>query len=224
MKDVLKIKGGLPLEGKVRAAGAKNAVTKLLVASVLPEEKIFLFLKSEWNEGRPLIAEPFVTRLLDFSTQWKILKDQTIEFIGATLCENDPFGRYKNNRAGNESGLFGTWHSYLSDPTHVVRPILKKMAHLGYFGNVGIDAMIYKWKGAATLHPVVEINARKTMGYVALNIQQRYFPHDIISLEYVSSKEAPQGLLPSFIQNEKNLVAFPKQLILRHGSKSCNIE
>lgn len=37
--DVLKIKGGKPLTGQIRAAGAKNAMTKLLVASLLSEKK-----------------------------------------------------------------------------------------------------------------------------------------------------------------------------------------
>ena len=32
--DVLKIIGGKPLKGMVKAAGAKNAITKLLVASL----------------------------------------------------------------------------------------------------------------------------------------------------------------------------------------------
>lgn len=37
--DVLKITGGKPLKGYVKAAGAKNAVTKLLVASLLSDKK-----------------------------------------------------------------------------------------------------------------------------------------------------------------------------------------
>ena len=40
--DILKIKGGKPLEGKVKAAGAKNAVTKLLVASLLIRQTLHL--------------------------------------------------------------------------------------------------------------------------------------------------------------------------------------
>ena len=36
---VLKIKGGTPLQGKVKAAGAKNAITKLLVASLLSDKR-----------------------------------------------------------------------------------------------------------------------------------------------------------------------------------------
>lgn len=39
MSEVLKIKGGMPLEGKVKAAGAKNAITKLLVASLISDKR-----------------------------------------------------------------------------------------------------------------------------------------------------------------------------------------
>jgi UDP-N-acetylglucosamine 1-carboxyvinyltransferase len=37
--EVLKIKGGIPLKGSVKAAGAKNSITKLLVASLLSEKR-----------------------------------------------------------------------------------------------------------------------------------------------------------------------------------------
>jgi len=37
--DILKIKGGTPLKGSVKAAGAKNSVTKLLVASLLSDKR-----------------------------------------------------------------------------------------------------------------------------------------------------------------------------------------
>ena len=52
--DVLKIKGGKPLEGKVRAAGAKNAITKLLVASLLSDKRCTFY-------NVPNIAEVEVT-------------------------------------------------------------------------------------------------------------------------------------------------------------------
>lgn len=37
--ELLKIKGGKPLQGTIRASGAKNAMTKLLVASLLSDKK-----------------------------------------------------------------------------------------------------------------------------------------------------------------------------------------
>lgn len=37
--DFLKVKGGTPLKGSVKAAGAKNAITKMLVASLISDKK-----------------------------------------------------------------------------------------------------------------------------------------------------------------------------------------
>lgn len=41
--EVLTIEGGTPLKGSVRAAGAKNAITKLLVASLLSDKKCVFY-------------------------------------------------------------------------------------------------------------------------------------------------------------------------------------
>lgn len=41
--EVLKISGGKPLEGHVKAAGAKNAITKMLVASMISDKKCTFF-------------------------------------------------------------------------------------------------------------------------------------------------------------------------------------
>src|SRR6187401_1244266 len=41
--EVLKIKGGTPLKGIVKAAGAKNSITKLLVASLLSDKRCIFY-------------------------------------------------------------------------------------------------------------------------------------------------------------------------------------
>ncbi len=52
--ETLKIKGGAPLEGRIKAAGAKNAVTKILVASLISDKRCILY-------NVPNIAEVEVT-------------------------------------------------------------------------------------------------------------------------------------------------------------------
>lgn len=42
-EEVLKVKGGIALKGTVRAAGAKNAITKLLVASLLSSKRCIFY-------------------------------------------------------------------------------------------------------------------------------------------------------------------------------------
>jgi UDP-N-acetylglucosamine 1-carboxyvinyltransferase len=51
---MLKIKGGVPLKGSVKAAGAKNAITKLLVASLLSDKRCTFY-------NVPNIAEVEIT-------------------------------------------------------------------------------------------------------------------------------------------------------------------
>lgn len=43
LMEGLKIKGGAPLKGHIKAAGAKNAMTKLLVASLLSDKKCVFY-------------------------------------------------------------------------------------------------------------------------------------------------------------------------------------
>lgn len=109
----------------------------------------------------PLLGEPWVERVLDFSTQW-----ENGNLLGATLLESGPKGSYRATRVG--PNLFKTRDWALEEHLEEVKPVLREIKTLGYFGPLGIDAFIYKENGKETLRPIVEINARKTMGYVAL--------------------------------------------------------
>lgn len=57
MAEILKIRGGRPLSGTVKVRGAKNAATKLLIASLLTEEPCTI-------ENIPLSADIDITREL----------------------------------------------------------------------------------------------------------------------------------------------------------------
>jgi hypothetical protein len=128
----------------------------------------------------PLLAEPWVERVVDFSSQWNQGK-----FLGATLFENDAHGSYQGTRIG----YIPDWA--LEEHLKVARPLIEKIGQMGYWGNIGIDAFIYFWEGQQCLHPVVEINARKTMSWVALQIPAK-------QLNYTLSES---GLLPNRLGN-----------------------
>ena len=177
----------------------------------LPSPHLQKFAEFEFRAGRPLVAEPWVDRKLDFSTQWMIHRDQTIEYFGATICINDQRGKYNSNRVGDLPFLFGKYFPFLLRHQESVFPILQKMAALGYFGNVGIDAMIW---GSDRLHPVVEINARKTMGWIALEISKRHFPKQTIALSYVSKSNLTNLLPDSIMQKNGKLLQFSRKLVV----------
>ncbi|HEY5235789.1 MAG TPA: hypothetical protein VIJ14_06395 [Rhabdochlamydiaceae bacterium] len=177
----------------------------------LPSLHMKKFAEKEFAEGRPIIAEPWVERKLDFSTQWMIHPNQKIEFLGATICINDKRGQYNSNRVGDLPRLFGKYFPFLETHKETVFPILQKMALLGYFGNVGIDAMIW---GNNQLHPVVEINARKTMGWVALEISKRRFPKQTIALSYLTKSNLTNLLPDAIVQKDGSLLHFTRKLVV----------
>ncbi len=139
-------------------------------------------------EGRPkkiscpVIGEPWVERVLDFSTQWK-----NGELLGVTLFENEPNGTYKSTYVEEVE----PWA--LEEHLSVSRPLIQKLFQMGYSGNMGVDAFIYLWEGKKRVHPVVEINARKTMSWVALQRKEK-------RLSYLRSSE---GLLPNCLKNKQ---------------------
>ncbi len=185
-------------------------------------EFVLRFLRREWDAGRAVIAEPWVDRVLDFSTQWFIEKSGDLHYCGATICHNDERGRYRSNSVGNEADLFGKDLCFLEEHKSHAEKMLKLMTLLGYFGHVGIDAMlynlvpdggIYRESQDTYLQPIVEINARKTMGWAALKFQERHCPDQCLTLNYLPAKE---GLLPIFL-----LLANRKQV---HFSRNLNLQ
>lgn len=168
------------------------------------EHRLSQFLQREFALGLPVIGEPWVERELDFSTQWMIYPDQRIELIAPTILVTTSHGQHVENRVGNIA------IPKLEEHLSVAHSVLKKLARKGFFGNVGVDAMLYE---GGKLHPIVEINARKTMGWVCAKYQHRYFPKQTVSLRYMPSTSAHSLLPKSIIQADGKIVDFTRQLL-----------
>ncbi|NGX51326.1 MAG: [Butirosin acyl-carrier protein]--L-glutamate ligase [Chlamydiae bacterium] len=149
-------------------------------------EKVKSRVAERFKRGELLIGEPWVKREMDFSTQWMIDGEST--FLGATVMENSERGVYKKTIVDREI-------PFLEEHLERVKGTLKQISAAGYVGNLGIDALVYENK----LHPIVEINLRKTFGWLALKLQRS-----------ISYEKADVGLLPSFLEK----ITFPKQLNL----------
>lgn len=128
----------------------------------------------------PFIGEPWVERVLDFSTQWLNGK-----LIAVTVFENEPNGTYK----GTFEGEVEPWA--LEQHLAAAKPLVDCIGQMGYSGHIGIDAFIYLWKGEKRVHPVVEINGRKTMSWVATQLPEK-------CLYYTNCKE---GILPKSLKD-----------------------
>lgn len=173
--------------------------------SIKPE--LLTICRKEWNQGRPIIGEPWLDKISDFSTQWNIHSDGKFELLGVTRFETDPFGNYQGTVAGPENQLFGNKMDLLHQHIEFVQKPLQDIAKMGFFGNIGFDAFLYQ-KNGITLQPLVEINARKTMSFVALEMQRKYFPDKLFKLSFDRKKPENLSLLPDRCLNEKEKCIF----------------
>lgn len=135
--------------------------------------------------------ERWVERVFDFSSQW--LLDDKLNFMG--LCElvNNRKGGYLSSRFPIQTTPF---QELLDEHLAVVTPILQTFFDQGYRGHLGVDAFIYKDQGLK-LCALIEINPRKTMGYLALHLARHFQKPCEITLGPYDPKIS---LLPSSIE------------------------
>jgi len=168
------------------------------------DKRLDEFLK---KQTVPVIGEPWVERVFDFSTQWK-----GGNLLGVTVFENEWNGTYKCTLAGPwKPWRKGSFDWALEEHLAIAKPLVEKIKKLGFAGNLGIDAYVYRWQGKERLQPVVEINGRKTMSWAALQVQQTRFPEKTIRFCYGKSEK---GLLPMELKLVGRVVRFPRQISL----------
>lgn len=176
--------------------------------------QLLSFCQQEWKNERPVIAEPWLDRFLDFSTQWKILPGNNFECLGATRFETDRLGSYRGTHAGPEELLFGDYEVFLKEHKEYVRHALVEIASTGFFGHVGFDAFLYREGEEMRLNPLVEINGRQTMSLVALLLQLRMCPKNIFKLYFEHGECALPSLLPDHCHDHKGkLITYRRQLL-----------
>ncbi len=176
--------------------------------------QLLAFCQKEWQQGRALIGEPWLQRVCDFSTQWIIHPEGQIEEVGATRFETNAQGAYQGTWAGPEESLFASYLPFLAQHRQVAKQVLKDMAARGFFGPVGIDALLYRCPHihSIELYPLVEINGRQTMSLVALRLQQRLCPQQVVYLTFNHSAEGAALLPLSLIDGKGKEVRFRRQL------------
>lgn len=159
----------------------------------------YIFEDEPIFEAFPVLAERFVRRELDFSSQW-FLSDK-VYFLGLTHLINHERGGYRATRVGDEKELFGSYYSQVQEAVSAQKELLQKAFAKGYRGYCGIDAMIYE---GGLLQPALEINARKTMGQIALAVAQKQ-GHGGTLFFSSDPQEKAFGLLPVVKKNQKQL-------------------
>ena len=152
-------------------------------------DKQHRWMEKALESGHPLIVEPWLERVLDFSVQLEMARDG-LKLCGYTGLVNDQRGQFQANWADPNAarripgdlprrflegtGAPGRLYQFYRE---VYAQLEVELAMAGYFGPLGIDAFIYRdANGSFRLKPVAEINLRYTMGRLTLELMKHTCP------------------------------------------------
>jgi len=144
-----------------------------------PEISTQNWLRNTLRYHGSVIIEPWLERALDFSALYEMHPGGKVELIGLTMMENDAAGRFLATRVGPKWAnlLPPEISAFLFREANVMAWYQERIPALladllpGYIGPLGIDAMVHRTvDGSFSLKPVVEVNARMTMGRIALEL------------------------------------------------------
>lgn len=133
--------------------------------------------------------EPVYVCASDFALEFRSEPSGRVVCTGLSVFETNASGAYVGNVAASETELARRLAGQ-GGPSGAGLEVLKEVCegalaeHLGggYVGPLGIDMMLVTppdgADGGVLLHPCIEVNLRRTMGHVALEVAQRRLKPD----------------------------------------------
>ncbi|MDR2627586.1 MAG: hypothetical protein LBC40_06100 [Dysgonamonadaceae bacterium] len=136
----------------------------------------------------------------DFSMQFHSDGKGKIFFEGLSLFYTDAKGNYLGSLIASQKQIERIIANYM-DFSLLENIREKLMQYLAgtfstvYEGHIGTDMMIYRENGAFRFHPCVEINARTTMGFLALQLHKRLPEEDGFRYFRIIFSDTPCAIL-----------------------------
>jgi hypothetical protein len=130
---------------------------------------------NRFRRGLAVTVEPRLERLDEAGLQFRIGRGGEVDFDGITPLLTRPAGGYLGSSFAEDPLLTQIWR----DAIEVGLQVAEAVAAEGYFGPLGIDAMRHlDTDGSVRIRPLQDLNARYTMGRLALGLRRFPQPAD----------------------------------------------
>lgn len=171
----------------LKADFSMSARERMLGRGTLVATQIRDWAQKRFACQQPLFLEPWVQRTAEAGLQFEIPQQGEPEFVGLALLRCDDSGQYRGSRICVDEQTQETWLPAIE----VGRRVAERVQHAGYFGPLGIDAMQYRdARGELQCRPIQDINARYTMGRLALGFARFLKPEQVASWLHFPWKES----------------------------------
>ena len=176
------------------------------------------WMESAFANGRQLVVEPWLERVVDFSVQLE-MESSGLKLIGYTGLINDAKGQFQANTAAPNFARAlppAVLACFREQPdasallrrsfNALVTRLEAELKSAEYRGPVGIDAFVYREPdGRCRLKPIVEINPRYTMGRLTLELMKRIAPGAQGRFQLVSRATLRAEGVPDFVSYARRL-------------------
>ena len=130
------------------------------------------WVKNVISQQGAVTVEPFYHKVLDLGMEFSALGDGSVSYDGLSVFHTEN-GAYLGNVIATEQRKMERIVKYIpSELLETVKTTLQKelatLFNKKYVGPLGVDMMVVLHDGRFMLHPLVEMNLRRTMGHLAL--------------------------------------------------------
>lgn len=123
--------------------------------------------------------EPWVERISEIGIQIEVPRQGPVQLMGITPMVVNRQGQYAGSWFSYSQTRFALDRSMWDQAVETALWAGRHLQSIGYFGPVGIDAMIYReLDGTVKIRPLQDINARWTMGRLSLGWRQLLGPNE----------------------------------------------
>ncbi len=167
------------------------------------------------REQGGVVVEPLYHKVSDFALEFFMEADGRVIYKGLSLFLTSNRGTYEGNCVADES-IKEQWLTSLI-PDEMLDCLKKELSaaltrQLGgnYTGPLGVDMMLCREPGKDELcvHPCVEINLRRTMGWVSLEMNRLLVPG--VEARFVIDYNGQEGMLLE--EHNRYLSEYPLQM------------
>ena len=158
------LKPRLGTSGRGRIGGTRGRVDAASLRAALPRLA---------RRGGALL-EPWLQRHADFSVQLHVASDGALTLLGILEQQLSRAGAIRGHRGAIDPRLRVVAESRWDERLVEAATAVARAAHAeGFHGPCGVDAFCFEGPHGPELRPVVEFNARFTVGTVALGLLRR---------------------------------------------------
>ncbi|MCD8265680.1 MAG: hypothetical protein LUC33_00855, partial [Prevotellaceae bacterium] len=122
------------------------------------------FLRAQGGYAEDALYED---KLVDFALEFLVRGEGKVDFLGLSVFRTGRNGAYEGNVVASQEAL---WQMTGADEALLRRLVSyhrQNLGRLGYTGPVGVDMMLLR---DGRVHPVVEMNFRRSMGMLAIRL------------------------------------------------------